>query len=150
MTIDGKNEPAAAAGADARTRYPHAAVWLDHFHAVIVFVAPDAHRTVRLESEREDTRLHRKSGAPGSGRLPVDTQFFDRVAEELAAHAADVLVAGPGNAKNEFRRSVEKRQPSLAARIVDVVTLDHPSDGELTEFARREFRRIDQLGLSNS
>jgi stalled ribosome rescue protein Dom34 len=150
MTIDGENTPADAAGSDARTHFPHAAVWLDHFHAVIVFLAPDVHRTVKLESEREDTRLHRKSGAPGSGRLPLDTQFFDRVAEELAAHAADVLVAGPGSAKIDFRRSVEKRQPSLATRIVDVVTLDHPSDGELTEFARRQFRRIDQLGLSKS
>ena len=150
MTIDGKKSPAAHAGSEQRAHYPHAAVWLDHFHAVIVFVAPDVHRTVRLESDREDTRLHRKSGAPGSGRLPVDTRFFDRVAEELTAHAADVLVAGPGSAKNEFRHSVERRQPSLAARIVEVMTLDHPSDGELTEFARREFRRIDQLGLGNS
>lgn len=150
MTIDGKNAAAAPSGSERRVHYPHAAVWLDHFHAVIVFVAPDAHRIVRLKSDREDTRLHRKSGAPGSGRLLVDANFFDRVAEELASHASDVLVAGPGSAKNEFRHSVERRQPSLAARIIEVITLDHPSDGELVEFARREFRRIDQLGLGNS
>jgi stalled ribosome rescue protein Dom34 len=150
MTNDGNDAAAEPASSDGRTRYPHAAVWLDHFHAVIVFVAPDAQRTVRLESDREDTQLHRKSGAPGSGRLPLDTHFFDRVAEHLAAHASDVLVAGPGTAKHEFRRSVEKRQPSLAARIVDVATLDHPTEGELAEFARREFRRIDQLGLGRS
>ena len=150
MTTDGMNAAAAPSRVEGRNRYPHAAVWLDHFHAVIVFVAPDEHRIVRLESERDDTRLHRKSGVPGSGRTPMDTVFFDKIAGELAAHASDVLVAGPGSAKNEFRHSVEKRQSALAARIVQVATLDHPSDGELLDYARREFRRIDQLGLGNT
>jgi stalled ribosome rescue protein Dom34 len=117
---------------------------------VIVFAALDSHRVVRVDSDHDDRHLHRKSGVPGSGRLPTDNRFFDHVAEELAANDSDVLIAGPGNAKHEFRRSVERRQPKLAAKIVDVTTLDHPSDGELIDFARRGFRRIDQLGLGKS
>ncbi|HUF99845.1 MAG TPA: hypothetical protein VMM60_17085 [Ilumatobacter sp.] len=149
MTVDRKNT-AALSETKRRAHYPHAAVWLDHFHAAIVFIAPDSQRVVRLDSEREDQHLHRKSGVPGSGRLPEDHRFFDTVAQALAANDSDVLIAGPGTAKNEFRRSVERRQPSLAAKVVDVVTLDHPSDAELVAFARRQFRRIDQLGLGTA
>lgn len=130
------------------TRFPHAAVWLDHFHAMVVLISPDDHRTVRLDSTRDDTQLHRKSGAPGAGRQADDTEFFAAIAGELAANGSSVLVAGPSTAKHDFRRWLDRRHPDLAGRIVATETLDHPSEGELIAHARREFKRLDQLGIA--
>lgn len=132
----------------APTRYPHAAVWLDHFHALVVLVSPEHHRTIHVDTEREDTRWHRRSGQPGPGQLPDDDAFYSRVANLLEANGSRVLIVGPGTAKHDFRRWIARHRQPLAARITAIEPLDHPTEGELVAFARHEFRRLDQLGLS--
>ena len=144
---DGANSPHAEA-ATGPSKYPHAAVWLDHFHALVVLLAADQHRTIRIDSAREDTRLHRKGGEPGVGRLPDDTTFYEQVAQTLAANGSPVIVAGPSTAKLDFRRWLTSHRPRLAERIAALETLDHPTDAEFVAYARREFRRLDQLGLA--
>lgn len=129
-------------------RFPHAAVWLDHFHAVIVLVSLEHHRTARIDSEREDTHLHRKAHVIGTGRASADHVFFERVASELEANGSGVLVLGPSTAKHDFRRWLTAHHPQLAARILAVESLDHPTEGELVAHVRHEFRRLDQLGLA--
>ena len=59
-----------------------------------------------------------------------------------AVGSADV---GPGSAKTEFAHHLDRRHPQLAAHVVAVETVDHPSDHELLDFARRTFTRIDSL-----
>lgn len=125
--------------------FPHSAVWLDHLHAVVVLVAPDAHRVVKIDTSRDDKRIRRRSGQPGTGRAPIDHEFFAAVADAIDANGSDVLIAGPGTAKLDFRRWLVEHRPTVAVRIAGVETVDHPSEGELVAFCRREFRRRDQL-----
>lgn len=141
--IDNGDVPAAA----VPKRYPHAAVWLDHFHATIVLASADQQHTLHIDTERDDPRWHRKSGQSGPGRLPEDDELYRRVAEALEANGSPFLVLGPGTAKHDFRRWLVRHRHQLAAKITALETLDHPTDGELAAFVRREFRRLDQLGI---
>ncbi len=131
----------------APTRYPHAAVWLDHFHALVVLVAAEQHRTIHVDSEREDTHLHRKFGDKPDGPRLEDTVFYERVAQVLEANGSRFIVAGPSTAKHDFRRWLASHHPVLDGRIVALEALDHPTDAEFVAYARREFRRLGQLGL---
>lgn len=123
----------------------HAIVWLDHLSARIIAFSDGDGETIPVESRSTQRHLHRKSGKPGSGHAPDDAAFFHDIATALE-DVREVLIAGPGTAKIAFRKYVDQRHHDLARRIVGVQTIDHPSDGELTAYARQYFRRVDQLG----
>lgn len=123
----------------------HAIVWLDHLHARVVEFSDGAGETVPIQSESTQRQLHRKSGRPGSGHAPDDLAFFHDLATAIA-DVREILITGPGTAKVAFKRYVDERHHELARRVVGVETLDHPTDGELLAYARKYFRRVDQLG----
>ena len=54
---------------------------------------------------------------------------------------ADASVVHP-KAKHEH---LQTHAPALAARVVSVETVDHPTDGELLKFARRHFVADDRM-----
>ena len=126
--------------------YIHAIVWLDHLSARIIAFSDGDGVTIPVESQSTQRQLHRKSGKPGSGHVPDDATFFHDVAAALS-DVREVLIAGPGTAKVAFRKYVDQRHHDLSRRIVGVETIDHPSDGELAAYARKYFRRVDQLGI---
>jgi len=123
----------------------HAIVWLDHLTARVITFSDGEGKTIPIESQSTHRQLHRKSGKPGSGHAPDDAAFFEDVAA-VVADVREVLITGPGTAKVAFKKHVDERHPDLARRIVGVETVDHPSDGELTAYARKYFHRVDQLG----
>ena len=125
--------------------YAHAIVWLDHLHATVIDFSLDASDTIEIRSQSAVRQIHRKSGIPGSGHTPDDVEFFDGVTKALD-DVREVLITGPGTAKVAFTRYVEQRHPGLARRVVGTETLDHPTERELLAYARRYFKRIDQLG----
>jgi stalled ribosome rescue protein Dom34 len=125
--------------------HPHTVVWLDHQSARLISFSPDTSDTTEVHSSQVG-RLHTKSGVPGSGHAADDHSFFDQIAAELA-DAPAVLIAGPGTAKKAFEQHLQRRHPQIAQRVFGVETMDHPTDGELLDHARRFFKRIDQLGL---
>jgi hypothetical protein len=55
------------------------------------------------------------------------------------------LITGPASAKKELAAYLERDQPGVAAKIVGIEALDHPSDGELLAFARKFFAPDDRL-----
>ena len=122
----------------------HCIVWLDHFHAVIVNFSDDSDELIEIASEIDEPQLHRKSGKPGSGHLPDDLQFFQRVATTVR-NAPEILITGPGTAKTAFDRFLHERFADVTSRVHGVETLDHPSHGELLAYGRKRFRAIDQL-----
>ncbi|MEX1104631.1 MAG: hypothetical protein WEB78_00385 [Ilumatobacteraceae bacterium] len=123
--------------------YKHAVVWMDHQHATVIDFTIDDQHVVKVESG-EPHKLHRKSGPMGSGKMPEDLEFLERVVMALN-DSAEIVLAGPGNAKTSFLRHLEKKHAALRKRVVGVETLDHPSDRELVAFARKYFRRVDSL-----
>jgi hypothetical protein len=61
------------------------------------------------------------------------------VADAIANEAA-ILIGGPGEAKLQFSHFRRDHRPAIAARVWDVVTIDHPTDRQIVAAARQAFR----------
>jgi NADH dehydrogenase FAD-containing subunit len=57
----------------------------------------------------------------------------------------EILVIGPGSAKLELIKHAHHHDPKIAANIVGVETVDHPSDKEILAYARKFFYKADQM-----
>lgn len=122
----------------------HAIVWLDHVQAkVFHFTATEAERT-SIRSHSPNHHLHHRAGSRSGGRAPDDHDFFESIIAALKG-AQDWLVVGPGTAKTAFVAHVQERHPTEAPRIVDVETVDHPTDGELLRLARKRAVALDRM-----
>lgn len=122
----------------------HAVIWMDHREArVFKFGREDVERLV-LHPDRPSRHLHHKAGEIGSGKAAED-HAFHRAIEEAVADVTEVLVVGPGSAKQEFVRDVERSAPTLRSRILGVETVDHPTDPQVVAFARRYFDAADRM-----
>jgi stalled ribosome rescue protein Dom34 len=121
----------------------HVIVWIDHREAKIFHVdTSDSDRVV--VSAHGGHHMQHKANVTGSGHQGVDTEFFKRVIEALA-RAGAILIAGPGNAKAEFKNYIAEHRAELAQRISAVEALDHPSDAELIALARKFFKTGDRM-----
>jgi stalled ribosome rescue protein Dom34 len=117
----------------------HAVVWIDHHEARIFhFSASEVDRLV-IHPDRPTHHLHHKAQTIGSGKAPEDHDFLQRVAKAMS-DAGVILVTGPANEKTELVKHIRQHAPALMQRIVAVETVDHPSDGQLVDHARRYFK----------
>lgn len=124
----------------------HAAVWIDHHEARIFdFNATDV-TTRCIRAEGPPRQLHHKAGVIGSGRALEDQDFFERVTAAISG-AGVVMIAGPANAKAEFAKHLQRKAPSVFAKVSAVETVDHPTDREFLDFARRHFHADHQAPL---
>ena len=122
----------------------HAVVWLDHREAkIFTFNADDAPPQI-VAAGATGHHLQHKANITGSGHKGVDKVYFDRLVAALEGYGA-ILLAGPGNAKLEFKNFIDEHALSLAKRISAVETLDHPGDAEMLTLGRRFFRVEDRL-----
>jgi stalled ribosome rescue protein Dom34 len=126
--------------------YQHAVVWLDHLRAVVIDFAIDQHHVHVVASDTEHRQVHRKSGPASDGGLkaPEDRAFFDGIVEAIG-DAREILIVGPGQAKTAFRHDLDKRHPAVAKLVVGMEAADHPSVDELLVFAKKYFKRVDNL-----
>ena len=122
----------------------HCVVWIDHREAhVLQFSADESEgRVIHPKSRHE--HLHHKEGAVGSGNAPQDHVYYQGVADAIK-DAGEILIVGPSSAKLELFKHLQAHAPAIAARVVSVETVDHPSDGELLKFARRHFAADDRM-----
>jgi stalled ribosome rescue protein Dom34 len=123
----------------------HAVVWIDHNEAHVIHFNRDTDEELTVHSRHRKGHLHHKRGQIGSGRAPEDQQFFDHVAGALAG-AGEILIVGPANAKDEFGKHLRAYNKALAAAVVGFERVDHPTDGQLLNFARHYFHAVDQMG----
>jgi len=129
-----------------------AGLWIDHRRAVIVIVSDTGEEITRITSsiEKQLRRSGRFSpratyesgGAAGSNLRerqyrgqPAD--FYDEIIARFAP-ANTVLIFGPGEAKNELQKRIEKT--SGAARIASLETVGEMTDDEIVEKVRNQFR----------
>ncbi len=117
--------------------HTHTVVWIDHREARIFhFNAVDAEKVLlRVD---HPTHLHHKANTIGSGHAAEDQHFYERVTASIA-DAALVLITGPANAKTELVKHIERHSPQLRAKIAGIETVDHPTEGQLLDHARRFF-----------
>jgi hypothetical protein len=143
----------------------HAIVWIDRREAHVVMFDRE-----HIESERIKSRSHHKatgghagthhqmhgrgpsvSGghSPEGGHSSSDEDFYHEVAQALNG-VHEILVTGPAQAKDEFRAHCKRHDKAVDAAIVDVVSSDHPSDGQLVAMARQYFLKFDQKAADPS
>lgn len=124
--------------------YQHAVVWMDHLKATVIDFSIDQTHVQFVASATENRQVHRKSGPMGSGKAGEDRHFHDDVVAAIG-NAREILICGPGTARTEFRKDLEKRHPSVASLVVGVEPADHPSPDQLLAHARAFFKRHDAL-----
>lgn len=120
-----------------------AVLWIDHAQARLIHVDSKAPATTIIHPSGGTPHLHHKANSIDSGHVPEDQSYLHAVGQAIAG-ADSVLVTGPANAKLELMKHLKRHDPLLMTRISEVQVVDHPSDGELLDLARRHFARIDR------
>jgi stalled ribosome rescue protein Dom34 len=113
----------------------HAVVWMDHNEAHVLMFDRE-----HVESQRIKSRSHHRH----QGKTGDTTEFFGGVAHALVG-THEVLLAGPGAARNEFREWCQAHAKATAAVIVDSIATDHPTDKQLVALARQYFKKFDAM-----
>jgi stalled ribosome rescue protein Dom34 len=122
----------------------HAVVWIDHDEAHVIHFNPDESEELTVHSKHRRGHLHHKRGQLGDGRAPEDHDYYDLVETALAG-AKEILIVGPASAKDELEKHMKHHAKALAACIVGVERVDHPSDGQILQLARKYFKAADRL-----
>ncbi len=108
----------------------HAVVWLDHQEAHVLMFDRDHATKERIKSRSHHTHQGK----------PHDTaDLFKDVAKALHG-VHEVLLTGPGKARDEFQTWCKTHDAAVANVIVGNVTSDHPTDAQIVAMARHYFK----------
>ena len=118
----------------------HAVTWMDHSEAHVVMFDRE-----HVLAQRIKSRSHHKHQGKGDD----NGVFFADIAAALAG-THEVLLTGPGLARNQFRDWCGQHQAAVAQAIVDSVAADHPSDAQLVALARQYFKKFDSMAADPS
>ena len=120
----------------------HAIVWIDHKQARIFhFNVEEADRTVvRITSFATFMPASKRTGH----RIEENKPFFEDVAKTIA-DAGAILIVGPAQEKDFFAKFLAEKHPAIRTHVEGVEKADHPSDGELLDFARRYVKAADRM-----
>lgn len=118
----------------------HAIVFIDHEHAKVFHLdGVDAHGA-SLKQHAHHTSRSAKHKV--DGKAQHDHKLFDEVIAAMKG-AQEILVVGPGTAKNEFMHHIESHAKPLVEKICAVEAVDHPTDKQLVALAKQRFKTID-------
>lgn len=128
-----------------------AGLWIDHREAVIVLVSKSGRETKRVKSNVEK-QLRRSGRSPAgeafeSQMVPADdsrereyggrlARYYDEVIACLGPAEA-IMVFGPGEAKGELRKRIERNKLDL--RITRFETTDKMTERQVSEKVRRHY-----------
>lgn len=121
-----------------------AGLWIDHRKAVIVTITNDGLETLQIQSNMEKhVRFSSGSSEDGSAEDMRDRQFdnhlnifYDEVITAIQEMEA-VLIMGPGEAKGELVKRLERDE--MSERIIGIETVDKMTDRQIAEKVRQEF-----------
>ena len=120
----------------------HAVVWIDHKQARILhFNVDEADRAVVRDHVVRD--LHSREKRTGH-RIEENKPFFEDVASAIA-DAGAILIVGPAQEKDFFAKFLSEKHPAIKSHIEGVEAADHPTDGELLNYARRYLKAADRM-----
>ena len=128
-----------------------AGLWIDHREAVIVFVSAkrETKKVIKSNVEKQQGRINGvRSTAPYEAlKVPKDDRrqssftghlnsYYDKVAAAVR-DAGSVLIFGPGEAKGELKRRIERYKPS--ENIAEVETADKMTGRQIAAKVRKRF-----------
>jgi hypothetical protein len=134
-----------------------AGVWIDRRKAVIVTVTEDG-EDIGLIISKVEEQLRRAGDSPLKGsyeanRVPADDSRQRALTKHLNIYydaviacirdADSILIFGPGEAKNELEKRLEKS--NLGSRIVEIETVDKMTDKQIAAKVRHRFHGVAQL-----
>lgn len=122
----------------------HAIVWMDSKEARIFRFNAANVEAEHVKAHNPFKKVHHKAGVIGAGHLSLDTSFFDHIVDALRG-TKEWLLVGPSGAKQELLRHLDSHMPWVRKTLVGVEAMDHPTDGELLDHARRAFKAIDRM-----
>ena len=121
----------------------HAVVWIDHKLARIFhFSVEEADKTV-IRPDHAVRDIHHGDKRTGH-RVAEDRAYLEKVTEAIA-DASAILIVGPSNERQELAKFIAERHPAMKTRIEGVESSDHPTDGELLDYARRYVKAADRM-----
>ena len=118
----------------------HAVIWMDHNEAHVVMFDRE-----HVQAQRIKSRSHHKH----QGKADDAVTFYQDIAKALNG-THEVLLTGPGLARQEFRAWCQQHQSATAEMIVDSVASDHPSDAQLVALAKQYFKKFDAMAADPS
>lgn len=129
----------------------HMGLWIDHRKAIVVAVTDKGEETGLIISHVEK-QLRRAGDSPLKGRhdavhMPPDDRrqkaltghlniYYDAVIASVR-DAEGILIFGPGEAKSELRKRLEK--DNLGGRIAGVEAVDKMTDRQIAAKVRLHF-----------
>ena len=122
----------------------HAVIWIDHQEAHVMYLSQEASEAEIIKTKSTHSHLHHKANEVGSGKLALDSKYLHSVIEAVK-ESKEILILGPGSAKLELIKHAHHHDQQIAAKIVGVETVDHPSDKEILAYARKFFYKVDQM-----
>ncbi len=120
----------------------HAVVWLDHREARVFQFNDIEADLARVQGAHPNQKLHHHSGSLTGKRTAEDHRYLESVVEHLKP-AKEWLVMGPGSAKLELMKHVNKHHPDLVDHVCGVESADHPTDGQIIAHSRAYFKVFD-------
>ncbi len=128
-----------------------AGLWIDHREAVIVILSDKGQETKRIESGAEK-QLRRSGRSPSEApfeaqMVPADdsrereytgqlADYYDQVISCLRP-AEEIMVFGPGEAKGELRKRIERNKLDL--RITSFEASDKMTEPQIAAKVRRHY-----------
>jgi len=125
-------------------------IWIDHRKAVIVSVTDKGEETSVIESDMEKHVRYSGAAQEDSAEDQRDNrftghlnQYYDHVVSRIR-DAESILVFGPGEAKAELEKRLERE--SLGGRVVGVETVDKMTDRQIAAKVRERFPERSHAG----
>ena len=127
-----------------QNKFNHAVVWIDHQEAHVIQFNGDQHENSTISTKSKHSHVHQRVGTTGHGHHPSDQGYLHEVVEALSG-VGEILIVGPGVAKLELLKHINKHDVNVLNKVVGVETIDHPTDGQLLAYAKKYFLRVDNL-----
>jgi len=130
-----------------------AGLWIDHRKAVIVVVTDQGEETILIKSKAEK-QFRRTGDSPLKGPYePQQVPADDSRQKTLTGHlniyydaviacfrdAESILIFGPGEAKGELKKRLERDK--ISGRIVGIETVDKMTDRQISAKVRQYFKK---------
>jgi len=129
-------------------------LWIDHRKAVIVFLAGEEEE-IKLVKSNVEKQIRRAAASRSGGSFESQAvQSNGRQQRKFTAHlntyyneviscirdAESILIFGPGEAKGELKKHLERE--GIGGRIVGVETVDEMTDGQIAAKVRQYFLNL--------
>lgn len=112
-------------------------IWLDSEKAQIFALKSSGIQKQHVEKKTLDHHTHNKKDHNGN----LDPEHFFRNLADKIKDAQQLLILGPGLAKNHFKTHLESNcATGLAKKIIGMEDSDHPTDNQILATARQFFK----------